>query len=488
MGRVLTNTITLEVAAESALGIQPTAGWKTIEPNSIGKFGPMLKKIAREPISKNRQRRKGALVDLDSSVEFECDITYDRMRMFVEGLFFATAKGGVNFTPTAVTATGYTVASGGAIADGTLFYARGFSDPANNGLKIAAGVSTGTEVKAAGLVAEVTPPLGAIIEICGVQGAVGDLDIDASGNLVSTALNWTTTDVQVGQFIFIGGLSTTSALNFTNTVNRGLARVLSVAAGLLTLDKKSTTFVVEADATQTVQVFWGQYIRNVAVDSADYLERTYHFELGYENLAGSGVDKYEYAEGNFANEIVFDLPVTSKGTMKCNFIGTDCLDPTLTRATGAATPIPAVGTVPINTSGDFVRLRVTDVDELGLTTDFKSLTLTIKNNVSPEKVLGTLGGKYMNAGLFDVEIDGQILFTDSGVLEAMRANETLTMEVCIRNEDGGFIFDVPSMCIEGGDKDFPVNQTVGIQMKALAFQDARFGSSISLSTFPYMPL
>src|SRR5687767_11224840 len=116
MGRVLTNATTLQVATESALGVQPTSGWKTVEPTTIGKYGPTLTKLTREPISENRQRRKGALTDLDSSVEFEADLTYDHFKMFIEGLMFATAKGNTIFNPTAVTATGYTVASGGALA------------------------------------------------------------------------------------------------------------------------------------------------------------------------------------------------------------------------------------------------------------------------------------------------------------------------------------------------------------------------------------
>lgn len=491
MGRVITNATTLQIAAESSLGTKPTTGWKVIEPNSIGKFGPSLKKIAREPISKNRQMRKGALVDLDSSVEFECDITYDHVKMFAEGLFFAAQQGVIaSFAPTAVTATGFTVASGGAIPDGTLFRVLGSKFANNNGLHVAAGTSTGTEIKCTGLTAEASPgPL--LLEICGIQGTAGDLDVNASGNITSTTINWTTGypgDLEVGQFIWIGGDADTVALNFTDPANRGLARIVSKAAGVLTVDCKSSTFVAEANTTSTVQIFFGAFYRNVAVDVADYLERTFHLELGYENLQVPGPgDEYEYAKGNFVNEIAFDLPLTTKGTMKVSFIGLDCDPPTVTRATGANAPTLPIATSPVNTSSDFIRIRATEYDETGITTDFKSLSLMIRNNVSPEKVLGTLGGKYMNAGLFAVEATADVLFTDSSILEAMRANRTLSMQVGWRNEDHAVVMDIPSMTIEGGDKSFPVNQTVSINMKSMAFQDARFGTSASMSTFPYLP-
>lgn len=490
MGRVLTNSITLQVANESTLGVQPTTGWKTIEPNSVGKFGPTLTKMSREPISKNRQRRKGALVDLDSTVEFEVDYTYDHVKMFVEGLFFSALKGATTtFTPTAVTATGYTVASGGALANDTLVRARGFANAANNGLKKLAGTSTGTEIKTTGLVIESPVPAGATIEVCGVQLAAGDADIDASGDLTTTLFNWVTgSAIQPGQFIWIGGDSSTALLNFSNSLNRGLARVDTVAAGKLTLNKTSTTFAVEANTTSTLQIFWGSFVRNVSVESADYLERTFHFELAYENLGSTpGTDEYEYAQGNFLNEVTFDFPGQSKAMMKCGFVGTNCGNPTTVRATGASAATPAVATAALNTSADFVRLRVTNVDESGLTTDFKTLSVMIKNNVTPEKVLGVLGGRYMNAGMFEVEIDATVLFTSSDVIKAMRDNRTVTMEVGARNDDGGFVIDVPSMTIEGGDKEFPVNQTVSISMKSLAFQDTTFGSSASMSIFPYLP-
>lgn len=491
MGRVLTNTLTLQVATETTLGVQPTSGWKIVEPNSIGKYGPTLTKLTREPISKNRQRRKGALTDLDSSVEFECDLTYDHLKMFVEGLMFATAKGGTIFTPTAVTATGYTVASGGALAAGTLIFVRGCANAANNGLKVVLTLSTATEIKAAGLVVEAAVPAGTTVEVAGVKGAATDFTINATLDLQSTAFDWTAgvgALIQVGQFVWIGDTATNSTNNFANSANRGLARVKSKAATILGLEKKSTTFVADPGTGKEVYVLFGQYIRNVAVDHADYLERTYQFELAYENLGVSaGTDMFEYAKGNFCNEITLDLQVASKATMKCNFVGTDCTAPTLTRATGGATATPPIATAMFNTSVDFLRLRVTGADEAGLTTDLKSMTLAIRNNVTPEKVLGILGGRFINAGMFDVEVNASVLFTSDGVLAAMRNNATVTMEACVRNDDGGILFDIPAMTVEGGDKEFPLNQTVSISMKSMAFQHSTLGSSVSCSTFPYLP-
>lgn len=490
MGRVLTNSTALLVAIEAALGVQPAAGWKVIEETTIGKYGPTLTKMTRNPISKNRQRRKGALTDLDSSVEFEADVTYDHLKLFAEGLFFSTGKGGTTFTPTAVTATGYTVAAGGNLADGTIIVASGFPDAANNGRKVTAGASTNIEIKTPGLVANAAaPPSGAVVEVAGFVGAAADLQI-LGGNLKSTAFDFTAgvaADIQVGQFIWIGDDIANAGNNFAQAADRGFARVKAKGVNLLTLDKKSAVFVDDPGAGKTIYVYFGEFIRNVAVDDPDYLEQTYQFELSYPNLGVAGATEYEYAKGNFCNEITFDFQTANKATMKCNFVGTDCAPPTAARAVGADAPLKTIRTEMYNTSSDFIRLRATKYDETGVTTDFKSLSLSIKNNVTAEKVLGTLGGKYMNAGELDVEAEGDVLFTDDSILSAMRNNETLTMEVGVRNDDGGFVLDIPAMTIEGGDKSFPVNQTVTIKMKSVAFQDPTLGTSVSLSVFPYLP-
>src|SRR5690242_11697832 len=228
MGRVLTNGVTLQVAVETALGVQPVAGWKTLEPTTISKYGPSLTKLTRSPISKNRQRRKGSLTDLVSSVEFDADVTWDHLYQFAPGMFFVKPLGATVFTPTAVTATGYTIpAMANPLPNGTLVMAHGFPDAANNGMKVV-NTATVTEIAVPGLVANAVVPPGAWVAICGIQGAAADFSIDANGDLTSVAFNWLTDVVgsllEVGQFIFIGDVAG-GANSFVTAADRGLARV-----------------------------------------------------------------------------------------------------------------------------------------------------------------------------------------------------------------------------------------------------------------------
>lgn len=498
MARTLTNNTQLSYSIESALGVAGTT-WFQIEPNTINQYGATITTVPRSPISKKRQRRKGTITDLDSAVEVDSDLTRESFLDFLEGFMFASFQTGpLVFVPTAVTSTGYTVAANGDLPDDTLVYGRGFTNSANNGLKKLAGTSITTEIKTPGLVAEASPPSDppVSLEVCGVEGAAGDFEIDANGDLITTVLDMTTLSLNVGQFMWIGGAVAANQFfeqGDTDT-NYGMVRIVSIAANLIVLEKKRATFVLD-DGTDTgsggtpldIRIFFGRFLKNVAVDNAKYLEQSYHFEAAYQDLATGPADAYEYAKGNFANSLQLNFPLTDKATMTIGFIGTDTEVPTTSRKTGASAGTQPLQTAAYNTSSDFARLRVTEADETGLSTDIKSLTVTLNNNVTPEKVLDTLGAKFMNAGNFEVDIEMQLLFSEILVVSAIRNNTTSTMEVAIRNDDGGFILDLPSMVIGGGGKEFPINESVLINVTTQAFEDSTQGDSLGITMFPFLP-
>lgn len=496
MGRTLTNNFSLAYAIESSLGTLPgSPSWKLLEPNEINTFGSTITTVARNPISKSRQRRKGAVTDLDSAVEFAADLTLEHFIDFIEGFCFANFVGGEHTVPTDVTGSttdAYTIpAISSALAQNTLVFARGFAVAANNGLKVVdTGATTTTIPVTTDLEDEASIPAAqnVSVDVCGFRTATGDLDVDVTAGVVtltSTALDFTTLGLTVGQGIWVGG---DAALNqFSNAENSGFARVVSIAANAMVIDKTSQTWVTEANTTQEVDIYFGRFVRNVSVDAGDYLERSFQFEGAYQNLGEPSGDEYEYAEGNYCNTVGFELPLTDKAVVTFAFVGTDTQPPTTSRATGASAPVVPVQTSAFNTSSDIARLRITETDETGLSTDFKSLTFNINNNVSPEKVLGQLGAKFLNTGNFEIDIEAQLLFTNADVVDAIRANTTVTMDFSIKNDDGGILVDIPSMTLGGGDREFPVNESILLNTTAQAFGDATLGTSLGVSLFPYLP-
>ena len=91
MGRVLTNNTGLAYCIETNLGT-PSEEWVTLQRNELTTYGAEISTVAREPVSKNRQRSKGTVTDLDSSVEFSHDVGLSVVEQFAEG--FAFARGG----------------------------------------------------------------------------------------------------------------------------------------------------------------------------------------------------------------------------------------------------------------------------------------------------------------------------------------------------------------------------------------------------------
>lgn len=488
MGRVLTNNVQLSYAVESSPGTLPgSPTWRKLEPNAIKKFGAEIKTVAREPISNIRQRRKGTVTDLDSSVEFDSDLTMETFRDFIEGFCYSAFKGTNPFSPSAVTSSVYTVASGGALAQNTLIYARGFANSANNGLKVVGTGSTSTSIPTTGLAAEASPPSNAIVEVCGFRATSGDITVDSNGNLTSTTLDFTTLGLTVGQSIWVGGDAT--ANSFATAADRGYARIDAISAHLLTLSKRSQSFAADTGTGKLIDIYFGQFARNVGADSSDYAEKTFTFELTYPNLQDPGPgDMYEYAIGNYSSSLVFDLPLTNKATTSFTFVGTDTPNPTTTRDSGASTPISVLKGTAFSTSSDVARLRITQVDETGLTTDFKTLKVTLNNNASGEKTVAQLGPKFINVGRLDVDIEADLVFTDSAVIDAIRANTTVTMDFAMRNEDGAILVDIPSMTLGSPNREFPVNQSVLLKTSAMAFIDETLGTSVGITVFSYVPV
>lgn len=524
MSRVTTNTITLQYAIQQAKGtLGGSPSWKLLEPNGSIEFGATIDTTPRSPISKNRQRRKGTITDLDSSTAFDADLTMDSLLDFAPSFCFVTAEnadlvwqgadvdGSGVFTIPAATAAQAAKLQWVTGAEASLVYASGYANAANNGMHVltADTASSGTSITCGGssTVAE-TAPANSKLQVAGIRASAGDISLSVSsgvGTLASAAdIDFTTLGLTVGQFVHVGGLTSTNQFGSTaaadGTRSVGYARITAIAASALTLDKLST-LLVASDGTDdgnagtniAVDILFGQFIRNVSVDASEYAENYIQFELYSPDLFLDSTPSYpdgcEYALDNLANEMQLSWPGQDKATVTFAFVGTDTEDPVNnnSRKTNADSAIEPLETSAFNTSSEFVRLRITDTDETGLTTDFKDFTLTLGNNVTPEKVLGTLGAAYINVGNFEVTLEGTVLFSNAAVPARIRSNTTVTFDCIMKNDDGGFALDIPSMTLGSGGRDYPTNESVTLSLTGLAFQDTALGTSLGVSTFPALP-
>lgn len=497
MARVITNGMSLSRAREASLGVLPAQPqWFELEPNSINSFGTTVGKTTRTPISKARARRKGVVTDLDSAVEVEADLTITHLVQAAEEFLFARAVGGDRYLAVAAAAGGYTVASlssaqAGRLRSGaggtTLVYAYGFVNAANNGLKpiTAAGAAGATNIAVAGNAVEAVDADDLVeVAIAGMRFAAGDLSIDAEGNLNTTAGDFVAAGIVAGQQVHIGGIDVLH--QFASPDNIGMARVAAVTAKKLTLAKRDQAFVAEAPAG-SMDLLYGSFVRNVDSDHPDFFQPSTQFELRSPGLMADGSAGHEYAIGNWADSLSIAIPLSGKATITLGYVGQDTTKPTAARAANAATAKAGGLTGAFGTASDIARLRVQDTDEAGLSTDFKTATFTLTNNVAGEKVLGHLGPKYLNAGDIEADVENTMLFTNADVIERIRCNKTVGFDWVLRNGDGGIAFDLPAGTLEGGAREFPANQSVTIATTFRAHQDDNPGFTCGISFFPVLP-
>jgi len=502
MTRVDVESITLKFADESSVGVLPGSPiWHEAEPDDIPQSGAEITLTARNPMSKNRQEQEPIVTDEDSGVEYVTDATMTSMMLWLDKFMYAQyTNWDLIWRGIVVAATGYTIPAASANQAGkvqwaaggveSLFFARGYATAANNGIKVITADlgAAGTELTVSGLTAEAVPPANARVDIAGARFSTSDLALTVSGTtatLVSAAdiADWSTLGLFAGQEIHVGGLTASEQFS----AGAGPARIASISGATLNLDKIDPDLLTDPGTGDTVDILFGQFVRNVAVDAnADgtrYQDTTQHSEISYPRSGTTTF--YQYNAGLSANSIQLDVPLTDKVVMTVGMIGTTADDLTVTqKATG--TLIQPVAKTAFNTGANIANLR-TDAIATADAVCFKSLSITMTNNGSPEKCLGTQGATNVNVGKFNLILEAQAWLTGLDMVNAIKGNTTVTMDWQFINAQGAIAFDLPSVKLGGGGKEFPRNQTVLINTTARAFEDATFGHSIGISTFAAYP-
>lgn len=489
MGAVNTNSVSLAIAEEDRLGVVAhNAVAEYMEPNEIGDYGSDITTVARNPISKDRQNRKGAITDVSSAVNVTMDTTASHLLQLLPGAMFSTWYDKPHWLRDEVsaTATGFAVTgSVTGVQEGDLLFARGFKSGANNGLFVVDSISgQDITVVSSGVMVQENGDESTSLYLVGHQFDAGDVSVDGNGNLTSTTADFSKLGLVRGQAIFVGGLTASSA--FDTEENHGLARVQSIAAHLLSLDKRQQAYRADDGAGKTIQLFYGWFLRNVPQDHTKFKEHYYQFELTYPNLMTGDKTGYEYATGNLINTLELSMPLSDKSTVSVETFGKDVEDITETRK--AWKFLNPMFTEAFSTTSDFLRLRIQSVDDEGLTTLLKEATLNINNNASGENVLAKLGPEFVNYGNFDVTLEMTAVFTNPVVVSKIRNNCTVTADFCLVNNDAGFYFDIPNMTLGDGSRDFTVNEKIKIALSSNAFGDASLGYTLSQTFFPYLPV
>lgn len=494
--KIDSNVTGLRYAEEASPKVLPGSPvWYPLEPNSYKDFGGNVKTIARTPISSNRQRKKGVVTDVDAQGGFQSDVTQKNLQDIMQGFMFAdfrrkSEKAGL--TSVLNSDKSYNAASGlSSFVAGTLIMGEGFTVAGNNGLKRVTTAASGKTIVAETLFDE-TPSATARIVAVGRQGASGDITVDASGDLPSiksTTLDFTTLGLIPGEWLYIGGDASITA--FDTAANNGFKRIKSIAASEVILDKSTTSMVTETGGTKTIRLFFGRVLRNE--DTSLIVQRTYQFErtLGYPDTAEPTEAQAEYLVGVLANELTFKFSTADKLTAELSFIAAEheLVDHNVGLKSGTRPAIEeATG---FNTSSDFSRIKMNVVDAsnenpLALFAYVTEANLSIKNNVTPNKVIGSIGAVDMTAGNFEVTGTLTAYFSTIDAVQAVKDNASVTLDMILAKDNAGIVFDLPLITLGEGRAKIEQDQAITLP---LGFDGAvgPNGYTLMVIFFDYLP-
>lgn len=488
------------IARETTPGVQPVSGWLQLQPNpgGITNLTRQNNVVERHILSPNMTPERGEVVGYDVSPKYMQDLDKDLLDFIGEILFRSVTKhsggtGQSKFYPSAVvngSPSSYTVATLGALPAQALVRGNGFTNAANNGLHLlAAGSAAGSIKTGDALVAEV-PPANATLEFAGLQGTAGDIGIDANGNITSTTIDFTTFGINAGQMLYVGDPTSGAAFTFATAAYTGIAIVVSVAAHLITVKRRTWAIAAaDAGAAKTIRILFTKWLRNVPITSLDYLTApTAAIELSEVGAGAAGATDYTYVGGLGIDTLDLDIPVEAKVVATMGMVGMNVSDPGPNRATGAGAALQPLQTQIYSTAAKMPDIRLLrQVDESNLSTEINGAKLSWKNNMSPRKQLGTGGAAGLIYGEYvpTISLTAYVLAND--MTRAVNANTDCTLDLLLKNGDGGFGLDYPMLKLRKGDKTYAANSAVMLAADLPANRDPTTGILYSLSQFAYLP-
>jgi len=503
VNKINSNVVETAYAEETSIKTLPgTPVWRPLDVNSFSDFGGSISTVARQPFRTDRQNRKGSVTDLEAAGSMNVDLVQKGLQDLLQGFFFADLRkktefgGSGEITNVDGTGNAYEAASGlDAFEVGDLVFAAGFTNASNNGLKTVTTVSA-TSLTVSETVVDETPPATATLVQVGFEFTSGDAEIDASGDLPilkTTTKDLTEFGLVPGEYIYIGG--DTAASQF-DTGGGGFCRVRSITDHAITIDKSQEDLSTDAGTGKTIQVFLGRVLKNET--GTDIVRRTYNIErqLGAPDDASPSQIQSEYLTGAVPNELNLNIPTADKAMVDLAFVAMDHETRTGAEGVKPGTRISQTEESAFNTSSNVPRINIsvvsdTDSNPTALFAFAEELTLTINNNVTPDKAIGVLGGFDASHGNFVVSGSMTAYFMDVSAVAAVRNNSDITMDMHLVKENAGISVDIPLLGLGDARLDVAQNEAIRIPLT----QEAAIGTgaisgfdhTLLMSFWDYLP-
>lgn len=272
--------------------------------------------------------------------------------------------------------------AGTAYKVGHLVQASGFTASNNNRIaRVSASTATSVTV-ATGGTTDTAPAAAAMLKVVGFRGATGDITASSTG-LASTALDFTTLGLAVGQWIKIGG--TAAGEQFATAALNGWARITAIAATALTLDHRPAGWTTDAGTGKTISVWFGDYIRNGTTRTSFSIEKAF---------LGQATPTYIIHRGMVVDRFSLQAITDQAITGSAEFMG-------LTGAAGTSaygTTYDAATTETVLTGNASVGQITVGGSSMASPNWARQLDIQIQNNVRMINALGNIGAVELGVG------------------------------------------------------------------------------------------
>ncbi len=327
----------------------------------------------------------------------------------------------------------YTVTAGTAFAAGDLVFMTGFTNAANNGLKVTQTGSDGTTVIVSGVVVDETPPAGAEIKFVGRQFAAGDLAL--SGNVFTDSnaspYDFTALNLPAGIPIKIGGEG--AAFQYDTAAVNDVVTVTSWSNGSFEVEDTLPNFAGDAGAGKTIRIFFAEYL----VPGTTATTFTWQTVIPRK----TGGDKIRRLVGQHPSEVRLSSRARDRFTLSCQMQGLGFKEnlPDL-RGAGEANLIRPRFRRSIRAldGGNRVFMDGTYVfRELAI----RSSELTLNPNLLPVDVEGCESYLDMEASKQSAMLSGDCHFRSNVWHEKYEGNQTFKFRRVIPHGDGAYVAD-----------------------------------------------
>ena len=476
-----TNRVAIRAVVEASFGVVPaTPDLRDLCITGAPGLAFTPETTVSEKIRSDRQIDDLPLIGGEAGGDITSELAFGVHDFFLEGAFFnafqvrnSRINDETETQITAVSATEFTVTSGDVPVVDDIVRGEGFGEAGNNAYHIIDGSPTATTFTTATAEAETTPPNQARLKTVGRRSAAGDLDLTitgSTGTLVSTVLDFTTLDLEAGDWVALDGFP-------GEPLNEDFYRLsVDPIATQLTFDIVPVGSITEAPAG-AVDVYMGERLINGTVFQSYTLE---------EEFEDHSPVTFQYFRGMAIDGMVLTAPSQSIVTLDFTFSGKDAFysDATTPASTpdqlpavagdgrvDAATTITLLPVTVLNSSSNVARISRGGVPITGANFVLEA-SVEIANNLRQLTAVGFLGAVSIGDGEFGVTGSLNTYFDDSSLARDVVNNTETSFDMrFVDAESHTIVIDAPRIKFSEGAPDVPgKNEDVTI---ALAYQAIR---------------